>query len=102
MRREDHRGIAGMHAGELHVLEHAADDDGGVGGIVVQADVGDAVDVHLDGILEEFVHQHRPLGRGLDGGAHVVAQLVVGVNDLHCPAAEHERRTHEHRVAQPG
>ena len=90
MRREDHRGIAGMHARKLHVLEHTADDHGGVGGIVVQADVGDAIDVHLDGVLEEFVHQHRPLWRGLDGGAHVVAQFVVGVHDLHRPAAEHE------------
>ena len=102
MRREHHRGVAGMHAGELHVLEHSADDHGGVGGIVVKADVGDAVDVHLDGVLEKFIHQHRPLRRGLDGGAHVSAQLVVRVDDLHRAAAKHEGRTHENGVAQLG
>mgnify|MGYP003309944042 CR=1 FL=1 len=45
----------------------------GVGGIVVKGNVGDAIYVHLDCILEKFIHQHRALRRGLDGGAHVVA-----------------------------
>ena len=45
-----------MHAGLLDVLHHAADQH--LAGVVA-----DGVDVDLDGVLEEAVDQHRPLGR---------------------------------------
>ena len=98
--RQDHRRVAGMDAGELDVLEDAADDDGALVRVVEVADVRDAIHVHLGGVLQELVHQHRALGRGLDGEAHVMLQLGVGIDDLHGAPAEHEARAHEDRVAE--
>ena len=64
------------------------------------AGVGNAVHVHLGGVFEELVHEHGPLGRRLDGEAHVVLQFRVRVNDLHRPSAEHEAGAHEYGVTQ--
>ena len=44
-----------MHAGLLHVLHDAADQD-------LAGDVTHRVDVDLDGVLEEAVDEHRALG----------------------------------------
>ena len=38
-------------------------------------------------------------GLGLDGVAHVTAQFVFAVDDLHGAAAEDERRPHQHGIA---
>ena len=56
-----------MHAGLLNVLHHAGHDH--------VLPVGDAVDVHLDRVLEEPVDEHRlPLGHG-KGLGHVPLEL---------------------------
>ncbi len=64
-----------------------------------QVAVADGVDVHLDGLLEELVHQHGPLGAGLDGLLHEVLQRLGVVDDLHRPAAQHVAGPDQHRVA---
>ena len=69
-------------------------------GIVEVADVGDAIHVHLGGVFEEFVHEHRAFGRGFDGEAHVVLQLGVGIDNLHRAPAEHEAGAHQDRIAE--
>ena len=92
VRRQHHRGVAGMHAGKFDVLQHAADDDGALARIREMAHVRDAIHVHFGGVFQKFVHQHRPLRRSFDGEAHVMLQLGVGINDLHRAAAEHEAR----------
>jgi hypothetical protein len=51
VRRHHHRGVAGVDAGELDVLEHPADD--------ARLAVAQAVDVELDRVLEELVDQDR-------------------------------------------
>ncbi len=61
VRRQHARRVAGVDAGLLDVLHHAADD----GALAV----GDAVDVDLDRVLEELVDEDglRPgVARGLD------------------------------------
>ena len=62
--RDDAGGVARMDARLLHVLHDGADVD-------VLA-VADGVDVDLDGVLEEIVHQDRVLGRELHRGGDVV------------------------------
>ena len=101
VRRQHHRGVAGMHAGKFDVLQHAADDDGAFVRIFEMADVGDAIHVHFRGVFEKFVHEHRAFRRSLDGKLHVMRQLRVGINNLHRAAAQHEARAHEHRISQP-
>ena len=48
--------VAGVDAGLLDVLHHPADED-------LAGGVAHGVDVDLDGVLQEAVDQHRPLGR---------------------------------------
>ncbi len=69
-------------------------------GFVELADVGDAIHVHLGGVLQKFVHEHRAFGRGFDGKTHVMLQLGVGINNLHRAPAEHEGRADQDRIAQ--
>ena len=73
--------------------------------------VADGVDVDLDGVLEEPVDQHRaapptarPPARASPNPASssmARAQVLVVVDDLHGPAAEHVARPHQDRVADP-
>ena len=79
-----------MDAGVLDVLHDAADDD--------PLPVGDGVDIGLEGILEKAVDQHGPLLAHPRRRLEVVAQGMLIVDDLHGPAAEDERRTHQYRV----
>jgi len=58
VRRHHHGGIARVHAGVLDVFEHAADH----GGLAV----ADAIDVELDGVLEEFVDEHGLAGHHVE------------------------------------
>ena len=46
-----------------------------------------------------MVHQHGPFLGRLDRLGHILAQQILVVNDDHRPAAEHERGTHQHRIA---
>ena len=88
--------------GFLDVLHHAADDD--VAGRVAQR-----VDVDLDGVFEEPVDEHRPLGREPAftserpfGGhrRHRVVEAVDVEHDLHGAPAEHVRRPDQHGEAE--
>ena len=80
-----------MDAGLLDVLHDRADHGGFA--------VGNAIDVHFGGVVEEAVDEHRALGRGDDGLAHVAGELGVAIDDHHAAAAEHEGRADEHRIA---
>ena len=57
------------------------------------------VHVDLDRVVEEAVEQHRRLLAHLDRLAHVALEVLVAVDDLHRPAAEHVARTNDERVA---
>ena len=81
-----------MDAGLLDVLHDAADDDRA-------GRVGDAVDVELDGVLEELVDEDRPVGRRLHRRRHVAIERGHVVDDRHGAAAEHVRRTDDEREA---
>jgi hypothetical protein len=80
-----------VDAGLLDVLHDAAQ-------VEVLA-IEEGVHVDLDGVVQEPVDQHRVLGAGLGGPAHVGGQGVVVVDDLHAAAAEHVGRPDQHRVA---
>ena len=90
-RGDDAGAVAGVDAGLLDVLHDGADD----GGLAV----GDAIDIDLGGVLEETVDEDGALRAGLDGVAHVVAQLVVVVDDLHGASAEDEAGADEDGIA---
>ena len=90
VRRDDAGAVAGVDAGLLDVLHDAADDHRA-------GRVGDAVDVELDGVLEELVDEHRPLGRRLHGRRHVAVERGHVVDDGHGAAAEHVRRPDDQR-----
>ena len=88
-----------MHAGLLDVLHDAADQH--LAGVVA-----DRVDVDLDGVGQEAVDQHRPLGgqaallaQAAETGqlVHGPRQVVAVVDDLHRPPAEHVARADQHR-----
>ena len=92
--------VARVHPGLLDVLHDPGDED-------LAGAVAHGVDVDLDRVLQEPVHQHRPLGRdpALAGqrarghGLHDPAHAVVVVDDLHGPPAQHVARAEQHRVA---
>src|SRR3546814_5293655 len=79
-----------MHTGFLDVLHDAADHD-------ILA-VSKCIDVDLDGVVEEAVEQYRRVIRDLHGLAHVALEIVVIVDDFHCPAAQHVARPHDQRI----
>ena len=77
-----------MDSGLFDVLEQPADDD------VVP--IGDTIDIHLDGVLEELVDEDRlslGVGHSLERDSHVARELFLGVDDLHCTPAEHVARS---------
>ncbi len=80
--------------GLLDVLHDAADDHGA-------GRVGDGVDVELERVLEELVDQDRVLRRGVDRLRHVAIERRHVVDDRHAAAAEHVRRAHDDREADP-
>ena len=80
-----------MDSGLLDVLHDAADHHLGA--------VADAVDVDLDRVVEEAVEQDRRLLAHLDRLAHVALEVLVAVDDLHRPAAEHIARPDDERIA---
>ncbi len=93
--RDDAGAVAGVDAGLLDVLHHAADDDrAGV--------VRDAVDVELLGSLEKAVDQDRPVVRHVDGRRHVSIERADVVHNRHVAAAEHVRRPHHDRESDLG
>ena len=100
MRGQDHRGVARVDAGELDVFEQRADDDRAFVRVLELPHVGDAIDIDFGGVFQKFVHQHGPLRRSLDGEPHVMSQFAVRINNLHRPAAEHEGRADQDRVAE--
>ena len=85
------RGVAGVDAALLDVLEHRAH--------VALGAVAEGVNVQLDGVLEEGVKVDRVIGRDARGLGHVGAQVVVVVDNSHATTAQHVARAHEQRVA---
>ena len=90
-RRQRAGRVAGVDAGLLDVLHHAAQ--------IQFLAVVQGVDVDLDRVVEEPVDQHRVLRAGLGGPAHVSLQRHLVVDDLHAAAAEHVGGPDQHRVA---
>ena len=61
--------------------------------------VRDAIDIDFDRVLQKTIHQHRPIRTDLDRVLHVTREIFAVVDELHRAAAEHKRRTHQHRIA---
>ena len=66
-RRHDAGAVAGVDAGFLDVLHDAADDHRA-------RRVGHAVDVELEGVLEEAIDQHRTVMGDIHGAGHVAVE----------------------------
>ena len=75
----------------LDVFHDAADDH-------VRA-VADGIHVHLHGVFQKLVDQHRQVGRHLNRLAHIRFQAVVVEHDLHGPSAQHVGGPHDYRIA---
>ena len=83
-----------MDSGLLHVLHDA-------GHVHVRA-VRQPVHVHLDGVLQIRIHQHRAVARDPHRVGHVADQRLVVVDDLHGPPAQHIGRPEHQRIADIG
>ena len=90
-RRNASRGVAGMDAGLLDMLQNAADVD--------LLAVAQGVDIGLDRTLQEAVQIHRVVGADARSLGHVIAQVLGIVCDHHAAAAQYVARTHQQRVA---
>ncbi len=90
-RRQDACGVAGVDAGLLDVLHHAAEEE--------LLAVVQRVDVDLDCVVDEPVDEHWVLRADLGRPLDVALQRLVVVDDLHAAPAEHVRRPHQHGVA---
>ena len=80
-----------MHPGLLDVLHDGADQHAFA--------VADRVHVHLRGVGEEPVEQHRRVVRDLDRLAHVALEVLLLVHDLHRAPAEDVARTHHQGIS---
>src|SRR5690606_32217517 len=87
-------GVTGVDTGFLDVFHHAAEVD--------LLAVAQGVDVDLDGVFEEPVHQHRVLRVEFGGAGDVALERGLVVDDLHAASAQHVGRAHQHRVADLG
>ena len=94
VRRQRAGRVARMHARLLDMLHHPANEH-------VLA-VGERVDIHLDGVAEIGIDQHRALARHHHGLGDVAGELRLVVHDLHGAAAEHIRRADHHRETDRG
>ena len=90
-----------MHTRLLDVLHHATDEH-------LPGRVADRVDVDLHRVLEEAIDEHRALSRqtplaaeaaGIRELGHRTVQLLIVVDDLHRPPAEHIGGTNQRRIA---
>ena len=82
-----------MNPGFLDVLHDRADDR--------DFTVGNAIDVHLDRVLEKAIDQDRAARADLDCAPHVAAQIFRVIDQLHRAPAENEGRSNEHRITDP-
>ena len=80
---DDAGAIAGMDTGLFDMLHDGTNDS--------IFPIGNAVDIHLRGILQEAVEQNGTAGGHLRALVHVVADFFLGVDDPHGSAAQNER-----------
>ena len=83
-------GVAGVYACTFNVLHNARNQN--------FLAVADSVNLYL-GALQIMVNQNRMLCRSLYCVGHVVAQLVVVVNDFHSTTTQYVGRTYHGRIA---
>ena len=79
-----------MYASLLDMLHDAADYHVGA--------ITDRIHVHLDGVIQEAIQQHRRVVGHGNRVHHVVAQLGLAVDDFHGTTTQHIGRTHHQRV----
>ena len=79
LRRIDRDTVARVDAGALDVLHDARNHN--------IHTIGNGINLDL-GALHIAIHEHGMIRRHLDGTAHIVAQLILIVDDLHRTAAE--------------
>ena len=90
LRRIDSDAVARVNPRALDVFHDAGNND-------VDA-VGNRIDFHLRP-LHVAIHEDGVIRRDLYRALHVVAQLVLIVDNLHRAAAEHIGGAHHHRIA---
>src|SRR5207245_1941117 len=92
--RERAGGVARVHPGLLDVLHDPTDDH--------PLAVGDRIDVDLDRVLEELVDEYRVLRRHAHRLGHVLAKVLIVVDDAHRASTEHVRGANEDRERDGG
>ena len=91
MRRQNHGRVARMHPGLFNMFHNSANAEGFA--------IADHIHIHLDGILNKLIHQHRPLRRGPDRALNIIFQGLIVIDNLHGPAAKNIRRPDQNRIA---
>ena len=88
--RQGAGGVTGVDTGLFDVLHDAADDH-------VNA-VADGVHVHLGGVVQEAVQQHRRLVGDAHCLGEVAAQVLLVIDDFHGAATQHVGGANHQRV----
>ena len=81
-----------MDAGRFDVLHHTADQHHPL-------PIAKGIHIHLYGVIEVLVDQHRVVGLHLHRFHHVAVQLGFVVDDLHGAPAQHIAGAHNHWIA---
>ncbi len=93
VRRQHAGAVAGMDASFFDVLHNPGNDHAFA--------VGDSVYIHLKGVFDELVNQHRIPWRNQRRLLQKMQQRLIVVGNGHGAPAEDERRPYQHRVANP-
>ena len=60
--------------------------------------IANGVDINFNSIIQEVIQQYRRVIGYAYGFIHITAQILLVINDFHCPAAQYIRRAHHHRI----
>ena len=94
-----HRGqatgrIARVDTGRFDVFHHAANHH-------LALAITEGIHIHLGGVLQVLVNQHRVVGFHLHRFHHVAVELGFVVDHFHGPATEHVAGAHDHGITHP-
>ena len=91
-KRRDHAGaVSAVNTGLLDVFHDSADHG--------DLTVTNTIHVDFHRVLQKPIHQHWPVRRNLNGAFHITDQIMVRIDELHRPTAEHKGRPNENWVA---
>ena len=92
MRRHYHSGIPTVHPGKFDMFQHTSNQNGFT--------IGNAVNIHFDGILEKLINEYRLIGYNSKSIFDHLLHAFGRGNDKHAPTAQNKGRSQQNREAQ--